>query len=90
MAIVAELTGTNSAPLYTFNFSSDVSNHNCPLTGRIGRPVSAKFSNNFIKFSLSASPNPLKFLPINDKSVDNVSNWPSATVATIVPSVLLS
>ena len=57
--IVAELTGTNAVPLYTFSFKSPVSNHICPLTGLGGCEVLEKFSNNFTKFSFSDSPNPL-------------------------------
>ena len=57
--IVAELTGIKSAPLYTFNLFSAVSNHICPRIGLSGAAVLEKFSSSLIKFSFNASPKPL-------------------------------
>ena len=59
LAIVAELTGTNAVPLYTFSFDSDASNQICPLIGAVGAFTFEHFSSILIKFSLSTSPKPL-------------------------------
>ena len=66
-----------------------MSNHSSPVIGVLGAEVPEEFSNNFTKFSLSLSPQPLKLLPIKVKLVEVVLTVPSVMLVNTFPSVLL-